>query len=87
MVENMINAEMKRQLKQEYKMSHRKMGVYQIKNEGNGKIFIGSACDLNGVWERHRLELRMGSHRNKTLNEDWRSQEEEDFSSQIASAS
>lgn len=48
------------------------MGIYQIKNTENGKLFIGSSIDLRAIMNRHRAELKMGSHRNKELQKDWK---------------
>jgi group I intron endonuclease len=57
--------------KQQYKQTHTEMGVYQIKNQLNGKIFVGSSMDLTGIWNRHRFELKVKSHKNKDLQNDW----------------
>jgi len=56
------------------------MGVYQIKNLVNGKIFIGSAQNLNGKINSHRFQLKMGSHRNRTLQREYALLGEENFS-------
>ncbi len=47
------------------------MGVYQIKNKANGKLLIGYSIDLIAILNRHRAELKMGSHRNKVLQKEW----------------
>ena len=38
----------KKELKKQYKQTLQPMGVYQIKNLVNGKIFIGSVKNLPG---------------------------------------
>ncbi|NRD76661.1 GIY-YIG nuclease family protein [Bacillus sp. BRMEA1] len=61
----------KKELIRIYKEMPIEAGVYQIKNEKNEKIFIGSTKNvktLNGV--RHMLET--GTHVNKSLQEDWK---------------
>lgn len=65
--------------KQQYKQTHTEMGVYQIKNKVNGKIFIGSSMDLRGIWNRHRFELKMKGHKNKGLQNDWDLYGEDNF--------
>ncbi len=65
-----MNSEQKA-LKKEYQQGHTPMGVFQIRNLVNEKVFVGSALNLPGIFNRHRLELRMGSHRNKPLQTEW----------------
>ena len=47
------------------------MGVYKITNSQNDKIFIGIATDLPARFNRHKAELKFGSHRNKELQRIW----------------
>ena len=56
----------------EYKTTHRKMGVFQIKNRNTGKMLIGSSRDLPGILNRYRFTLKMGTCTNKTLQEEWK---------------
>ena len=58
--------------KLKYKASRRPMGVFQIRNLANGKIFVGSSMDLNAMFNRIRFQLYAGSHLNKELESDWR---------------
>jgi len=60
-----------KELKEEYKQLMFKMGVYQIRNLVNNKVFIGSSKDLTAAWNAQQFQLNLGSHRNKTLQEDW----------------
>ena len=55
------------------------MGVFQIRNKVNGKVFIDSAVDIAGKQNRHRAELRFIGHRNKALQEDWKTYGEQNF--------
>jgi len=61
----------KKDLKREYKEKTPPMGVFQIRNLGNDKVFIGSSLNLNGIFNRHRFALNAGSHQNKALQKDW----------------
>ncbi|MDX2044950.1 MAG: GIY-YIG nuclease family protein [Acidobacteriota bacterium] len=58
-------------LKKEYQQSHTPMGVFQIRNVVNERVFVGKALNLPGIFNRHRLELRMGSHKNLKLQAEW----------------
>lgn len=60
----------KKQLKQLYKEITVEAGVYQIKNNENGKIFVGSTKNLktlNGI----KFSLENDAYMNKTLQADW----------------
>jgi len=61
----------KRELKREYKLNHRPMGVYQIRNMVNGKVLIGSALNLPGIFNRHKSQLKTGNHPNGALQAEW----------------
>ena len=65
-----MNSEQKA-LKKEYQQGHTPMGVFQIRNMVNEKMFVGSALNLPGIFNRHKVELRMGSHKNKKLQAEW----------------
>lgn len=70
--------ERKKELKQLYKETKTEAGVYQIKNTKNNKIFIGSSMNLKTM-NGKRFELRLGNHRNKMLQKDWKEFGEESF--------
>ena len=48
------------------------MGVFLIKNKANGKVLIGSSVNLPAILNRHKAELKLGSHRNQVLLKEWR---------------
>jgi group I intron endonuclease len=73
----------KRELKSEYKLNHRPMGVYQIRNIVNEKVLIGAALDLPGILNRHKFQLKMGNHRNSALQTEWNEFGEENFAFEI----
>jgi group I intron endonuclease len=68
------------EIKRNYKQTHRPMGVYQIKNLTNDKILVGSSLNLDSIKNRHFFELKMGSHRNETLQKEWNEYGETAFS-------
>lgn len=47
------------------------MGIYQIKNTINGKVYIGSSIDIRGRWWNHKSMLRRGTHDNIHLQRAW----------------
>jgi hypothetical protein len=47
------------------------MGLYQIKNLINGKIFIGGAKNLPGKINGQKFQLNLGSHMNAELQKDY----------------
>ena len=62
----------KKAASREYKMSHRPMGVYQIRNTVNGKVWIDSSINVPAKFNRYRLNLAVGSHPSKDLQADWK---------------
>jgi GIY-YIG catalytic domain len=66
-----ISMKTNKELTQEYKLIKPVMGVFQIKNEQNGKIFIGSSTDLRAIWNRFKVQLNFNSHRDKMMQADW----------------
>ena len=44
-----------------------KIGVYQIRNKLNNKVYIGSSKDIGTRWSEHKRDLRTGEHRNSHL--------------------
>jgi group I intron endonuclease len=62
----------KRDSKREYKETTQPMGVFQIRNLTNGKVWIGSSLNLEAIFNRHRFALGAGSHQNKALQADWK---------------
>ena len=61
----------KKERKREYILSPRPIGVFQIRNIVNEKVFLGSSLNLTGIFNRHQFQLRTGNHPNKGLQADW----------------
>lgn len=72
-----------RALKKAYKETRRPMGVFAVRNRTNGKVFLGGSQDLPGALNRHRFQLKMGSHQNRALQADWKSLGEDAFEVEI----
>lgn len=61
----------KKELKNEYKQKKFQIGIFQIRNTINNKIFVESSTDLIAIWNRQKFQLNMGSHHNSELQKDW----------------
>jgi group I intron endonuclease len=67
------------ELQREFIEKPKTFGVFQIKNIVNGKVLLGSSLNLHGPLNSHRFMLRIGSHLNKSLQEDWNEYGENNF--------
>jgi hypothetical protein len=70
-------------LKREYKQNQPPAGVFQITNTVNGKILIGKGINVKGKLNSHQAQLKMGVHRNKSLQQDWNTYGPEHFSFEV----
>lgn len=73
----------RKELKEEYRQMKFKIGVFQIRNILNGKIFIGSSLDLFAIWHAQKLQLDAGMHSNEELQKDWKLYGRDFFSYEI----
>lgn len=67
----MLDKQQKKELATNYKQTFRAMGVYQIRNTQNDKIFVNGSMDLDGM--RNRLEFckQMNTNTFNELQKDW----------------
>ncbi len=61
----------RKELIKAYKQSTPPMGIIQIKNKENGKVFICSSVNIPGIINRYRFQLKLGSHKNRDLQNEW----------------
>lgn len=47
------------------------MGVFQIRNTANDKVFVDSSTNVPGKINRHQFSLKAGSHQSRSLQADW----------------
>ena len=73
----------RKDLKREYRQNHPAMGVYQIRNTKNDKVFIASTPNIPGAINGGKVQLNAGSHPNKKLQSEWREIGGESFSFEI----
>ncbi len=69
----------KKELKEDYLNKTFPMGVFQIRNKTNGKVFIEGSINLDAIWNRHRTQLKWGGHPNAGLQKDWNAMGEDNF--------
>lgn len=55
----------------DYKETPRPMGIYRVRNTRNGKSLVGSSVNLTAILNRHRTLLKLGSHTNRALQQDY----------------
>ena len=70
-------------LKKQYAQTIQPMGVYQVENKINGKLFIDSSLNINGKMNRCKFQLSHGSHPNTLLQTDFNEYGEENFEFEI----
>jgi hypothetical protein len=73
----------KKELKDQYKSTHTPMGIFQIRNLANNKLFIGAALNLSGILTSNKLQLKAGSHPNKKLQAEWNEYGSESFAFEV----
>jgi group I intron endonuclease len=54
-------------------------GIYTIKNKANGKLYVGSAVDIDHRWRTHKSNLRNKKHGNRYLQSAWNKYGEDCF--------
>ena len=69
----------KKELKKKYKETLPPMGIYQIRNILNGKIFVGNSKNLHGKSNSYKFQLNAGLHVNNELQTDYTKSGGENF--------
>lgn len=69
----------RKELIKQYKDTPQRMGVFQVKNLSNGKIYLEGSVNLDKIWNRHRTQLNFGNHLNTELQKDWKAFGEDQF--------
>lgn len=75
----------KQELKEEYKQMKFRIGVFQLRNTVNNKIFVGSSVNLDAFRNRLTMQLNTGNHFNDALQQEWNQYGEGSFSYEILS--
>jgi len=61
----------KKEIVKQYKQTVQPMGIFQIRNLANGKIYLASSKNLRGMANRFEFNLDIGAHTSKELREDY----------------
>ena len=67
-----MDRDRRRALKEQYKEIKIMMGVFQITNTQNGRIYIGSCPDLKNKWLTLKMQLDENKFANAELQRDYR---------------
>jgi hypothetical protein len=73
----------KKKLRNEYKNTIHPKGIFILRNNQNGRVFLGSSLNLNGIYGKNKLVLSMGGHLNKQLQNDWNTYGENAFTYEV----
>lgn len=71
------------EIKRAYKEAKGNMGIFQIKNNINGKIYIDGSFEILRNSQREFFPLRLGNHMNRELQKEWNEYGEENFTFEI----
>ncbi len=61
----------RKEMVRDYKETRRPMGVFCIRNTLTGQVLLGSSVDLPSILNRYRMQLEMGMHPNRQMQNDW----------------
>jgi hypothetical protein len=73
----------KKQAKLDYKLNPPQMGVFQIRNLTNEKVFITSSMNVPGFINRLTFQLNANAHPSEFLQKDWNESGAEGFAFEI----
>lgn len=65
------NMKTRKEIKIEYKEQKFELGVFEIRNKIENKIFIDSSNNIPAKFNRHKFQLNAGLHPNKEMQADW----------------
>ena len=70
----------RRELIKEYKSTHRPMGIVQVRNVKNGRVYLTPSANTPGTINSIRFQLRMGTFLpSPELAKDWKELGEDSF--------
>jgi hypothetical protein len=73
----------RKQLQEEFKQIKTYMGVIQIMNKTNGKIYVDSYPNLKNKWMTLQMQLDTGRFANSQLQKDWKALGAEAFTFEV----
>lgn len=78
-----MDKQRRKELMEQYKEMKTFMGIIQVKNKDNGKIWIAAYPNLKNQWTSIKAQLKMGRHQCTALQKDWNEYGEEAFEYEI----
>lgn len=73
----------KRELKEQYKQTRPRMGLFMVRSKASGKCFVEATQDLRSRLNSTKVKLNAAMHPNRELQEEWRERGEEDFTFEV----
>src|SRR5512142_2412835 len=73
----------KKKMREEYKNMVFPKGVFMIKNNVTGRVWLSSSLNLHGVLDKNKFVLNTGNHKNPALQEDWKKYGADSFTFEI----
>lgn len=83
LIKGNIKMNRRKELKMEYKMAVKPIGIYKIHNLENGKIYLGKSMNLDGAINSSGFQLKLNAHKNKSLQDEWNKLGADKFSFEI----
>lgn len=74
-----MDKETRKALREKAKSVKTFMGIYQIENTQNKKVYLASSSNLKNQWMRQKMQLDDGKHMNAALQKDYQEFGEEAF--------
>ncbi len=68
-----LSAAERRRLSRQVRDAFPPMGIYVVRDQASGQIWLGSSRDVYAVLNRIQFQLRLGVHTDKVLQEKWSS--------------
>ena len=75
----MDNRKRLKEIAHEYAHTHRRMGIFQLRNKVTGSYYVNSSMDLDKIWNRLHVQLNTGGFVDRKLQQDWNEYGEETF--------
>lgn len=73
----------KNEIKRQYKETVQPMGIYQMRNLSNGKIFVGSSKNLRAKQNSFQFQDKLGAHESSEFLEDYNKYGRDNFAFEI----
>jgi hypothetical protein len=73
----------KKEIRDEYKSMKFRVGIFQIKNIKDDRIFLKATSDLDRAFNSDLFQLKAGMHSNQQLQRDWNNLGTENFEFKI----